>query len=74
MLNKTFFIINVEKNFAAWYFVETVIHYHSKVWENNDFKWKKERKIHICILQECIQLIKSDSKDIYNVTKDFYFK
>jgi len=24
------------------------------------------------IQQECIKLISSDSKDIYNVTKDFY--
>ncbi len=27
-----------------------------------------------CIQQECIKLIKSDNKDIYNVTKDLYFK
>ncbi len=26
------------------------------------------------ILQGCIKLIKSDDKDIYNVTKDFYFR
>ncbi len=26
------------------------------------------------IHQGCIKLIKSDSKDIYNGTKDFYFK
>ncbi len=26
------------------------------------------------IHQGCIKLIKSDSKDVYNVTKDFYFK
>ncbi len=26
------------------------------------------------IQQECIKLIKRDSKDICNVTKDFYFK
>ncbi len=25
-------------------------------------------------MQGCIKLIKSDSKDIYNATKDFYFK
>ncbi len=26
------------------------------------------------IQQRCIELIKSDSKDIYDVAKDFYFK
>ncbi len=26
------------------------------------------------IEHECIQLIKSDSKEVYNVTKDFYLK
>ncbi len=26
------------------------------------------------IQQECIKLIKSDSKDIYNIAKDLYFK
>ncbi len=26
------------------------------------------------IQQRCIKLIKSDSKDFYNITKDFYFK
>ncbi len=31
--------------------------------------------IHYCFIQQgCTELIKSDSKDIYNVTKDFYFK
>jgi len=33
------------------------------VWFFYDFFW-----------QRCIKLIKSDSKDIYNVTKHFYFK
>jgi len=28
----------------------------------------------ILIQRGCIQLIKSDSTDIYNVTKDFYLK
>ncbi len=32
------------------------------------------RKNNIFIQQGCIKLIKSDSKDIYNVSKDFYFK
>ncbi len=26
------------------------------------------------VQQECIKLIKSDSNDIYNVTKELYFK
>ncbi len=29
-------------------------------------------KVHV--RKGCIKLIKSDSKDIYNVTEDFYFK
>ncbi len=32
-------------------------------------EWKKT-----FLLQRCIKLIKSDSKDIYNVTIGFYFK
>ncbi len=31
------------------------------------------KDINTFIQQGCIKLIKSDSKDIYNVTKDFYF-
>ncbi len=31
-------------------------------------------EINIFIQQRCIKFIKSDSKDIYNLTKDFYFK
>ncbi len=32
------------------------------------------KEINTFIYQGCIKLIKSDDKDIYNVTKDFYFK
>ncbi len=31
-------------------------------------------EINICIQQGCFKLIKSDDRDIYNVTKDFYFR
>ncbi len=42
-----------------------------------DFTWTKGTKMslyymHIFIKQRCIKLIKNDSKDIYNVIKDFY--
>ncbi len=36
----------------------------------NIFFWKKLTFIH----QSFIKWIKSDSKDIYNITKDFHFK
>ncbi len=32
------------------------------------------KEINTFIDQGCIKLIKSDSKDIHNVTNDFYFK
>ncbi len=32
------------------------------------------QEMYTFIHQGCIKLIKSDSEDIYNVTKDFYFK
>jgi len=32
------------------------------------------KEINTFIQQGCIQFIKSDSKEMYNVTKDFYFK
>jgi len=32
------------------------------------------KEINTFIQEGCIQLIKSDSKDIYNVTKAFYFR
>ncbi len=32
------------------------------------------KEIYMFIQQGCIELIKSDSKDIYKVTKDLYFK
>ncbi len=37
-------------------------------------KNNKKIKNYIFIQQGCIKLIKSDNKDIYNVTKDFYLK
>ncbi len=41
----------------------------------NYFIFKKNlEEINDFIQQGCIKLIKSDSKDIYNVTKDCYFK
>ncbi len=36
--------------------------------------YKKKNSCYAFIQQGCIQLFKSVSKDIYNVTKDFYFK
>ncbi len=44
--------------------------FHSKVWWQEDFF----KEINTFIQQECIKLIKTDSKFIYIVTKDFYFK
>ncbi len=41
--------------------VETEVHYTSKVWSQY-------------VLLEYTKLIKSDSKDIYDVTKHFYIK
>ncbi len=32
------------------------------------------KEINTFIQQECIKLIKRDSKDIYNATKEFHFK
>ncbi len=32
------------------------------------------KEINTLIQQKCIKLIKNDSKDIHNFTKDFYFK
>ncbi len=34
----------------------------------------KKKYIYMFIQQGCIEFIKSDSKDIYKVTKYFYFK
>ncbi len=42
--------------------------------EMTKFKKKKLKEINIFIHQGHIKFIKSDSKDIYNITKDFYFK
>ncbi len=42
--------------------VKIYVHYCTKVWEQNIFF----KEINIFIQQECIKLIKSDSKDIYN--------
>ncbi len=61
---ETFIItINVENSFAALYFVETMIHSHSKV-------WGKKKKIIITFIQQVyIKFIKT-VKDIYNVRRD----
>ncbi len=45
------------------------IQYSSKVWGQSFL-----REINTFIQQGCIKLIKNDSKEIYNVTKYFYFK
>ncbi len=34
----------------------------------------RAKENHIFIQKGCNKFIKSDSKDIYNATKDFYFK
>ncbi len=34
----------------------------------------RAKENHIFIRKDAINFIKSDSKDIYNATKDFYFK
>ena len=52
-----------------------IIHYRSKVWGQEEclllFFWKQIKEINTFIQQGCIKSIKSDSKDIYNVTKDY---
>ncbi len=37
-------------------------------------KSKENKLINALVNQGCIKLIKNDSKDIYNITKDLYFK
>jgi hypothetical protein len=48
--------------------VETMIAYHSNICGKN----KKRDKLIAYHDQGCFKLIKSDSEDMYNVTKDFY--
>ncbi len=48
---------------------ELDLRYFFSVWVNDECF---ERNAFIYL--GCIELIKSDSKDIYNATKDFYFK
>ncbi len=51
------------------------LHHHLKLRSANYFILKKFlEEINDFIQQGCIKLIKSDSKDMYNVTKDCYFK
>ncbi len=47
------------------------VHYRLKIWGRYGLK-KKE--INTFAEYRCIILFKSDRKNIYNVTKDFYFK
>ncbi len=54
--------INEEKNELNQY-------YGSKFWGQDILKW-----INICNHQGCIKLIKSDSKDFYNLKKYIFFK
>ncbi len=61
---KTVVLINI--------FVETYDNTIQKFGASKIFFLKE--KITTFIQRRCIKLIKSDSKDIYNVTKDFYFK
>ncbi len=57
-------IINAENNLAASCFCETLIY----TWGNT-----KKDKLIILLIKEHVKLIKSDSKDMYNVTTYFYF-
>ncbi len=43
-----------------------------KIVSNFKFLIKKNKNNNTFIYQEHVKLLKSDSKDIYNVTKDFY--
>ncbi len=49
-----------------------VVHYGSNILVS--LKKKRKKDINTFIQWECFVVIKSDSEDIYNVMKDFYFK
>ncbi len=53
-----------------------IIYYRSKGQGQEGFFsfFGKKWKINTFIQQGCIKLIKSDGKDMYNVTKAFYFR
>ncbi len=56
-------------------FVENVLHYSQKFGvSKTEKKLRKMKKVNAFIHQGRIKLITTDSKDIYNVTKDFHFK